>query len=163
MARQSKRKTTSKARPRPRAAPAGKSARAKQRRAEPTLPEELVVEKAEETVAEELVPVEPRAGRRVVEAGGPDEMPLSSTPEPDAPLAGGDVDADEERAANVGEEAVGGSVATPDKDVVDDLGRAVGVELPPTAPVITSEEILRERDARYWDLEWRARKREEGP
>ena len=162
MARQSKRKRTAKARPRPRAASASKGARAKQRPA-PALPEELVVETAEETVAAELVPVEPRAGRRVVEAVGPDEMPLGSTPEPDAPLAGGDVDADEERAADVGDEAVGGSVATPDKDVVDDLGRAVGVELPPTAPVIPSEEILRERDARYWDLEWRARKREEGP
>ena len=78
-----------------------------------------------------------------------------------APLAGGDVDADEERAASVGEEAIGGSVATPDKDVVDELGRAVGVELPPTAPVVTAAEVLRDRDARYWDLEWRARKREE--
>ena len=78
-----------------------------------------------------------------------------------ASIAGGDVDVDEERAANVGEEAVGGSVATPDKDVVDDLGRAVGVELPPTAPVVTAAEVLRDRDARYWDLEWRARKRDE--
>jgi hypothetical protein len=80
-----------------------------------------------------------------------------------APLAGGDVDVDAERAANAGEEAVGGSVSTPDKDVVDDLGRAVGVERPPTAPVVTAADVLRERDARYWDLEWRARKREEEP
>jgi hypothetical protein len=63
----------------------------------------------------------------------------------------------------VGEEAVGGSVATPEKDVVDDLGRAVGVQPAPTAPVVTAEEVLRDRDARYWDLEWRARKREEKP
>jgi hypothetical protein len=92
----------------------------------------------------------------------PDAIPLVAG-EPGVSVAGGDVDAEEARAATIGEEAVGGSVATPDKDVVDDLGRAVGVDLAPTAPVITSEEILRERDARYWDLEWRARKREGEP
>ena len=75
-------------------------------------------------------------------------------------LTGGDVDADWERAASSGEEAVGGTVATPDQDVVDEIGRAVGIEAPPTAPVRPSEEVLRERDDRYWDLEWRAQKRE---
>jgi len=75
-------------------------------------------------------------------------------------LSGGDVDADWERAASSGEEAVGGTVATPDQDVVDEIGRAVGIESPPTAPVRPSEEVLRERDDRYWDLEWRAQKRE---
>jgi len=39
-------------------------------------------------------------------------------------LTGGDVDADWKRAAGVGEEAVGGSVATPDQDRVDDIGDA---------------------------------------
>ena len=103
--------------------------------------------------------------RQSAASGGKRERPgqRPAELEPDAPLAGGDVDADEERAASAGEEAVGGRVATPDKDVVDDLGRGVGVELPPTAPVVTSEEVLRERDARYWDLEWRARRREEAP
>ena len=144
MARQPKRMTTTKTSARPRVASAGTREGPGQRPAAPALPEELVVEKAEETVAEELVAV---AGRPVVDAV--------------APLAGGDVDADEERAASAGEEAVGGSVATPDKDVVDELGRALGVELPPAAPIVTSEEVLRDRDARYWDLEWRARKREE--
>ena len=74
-------------------------------------------------------------------------------------LSGGDIDADWERAASSGEEAVGGTVATPDQDVVDEIGRAVGVESPPAAPVRPSEEVLRERDDRYWDLEWRAQKR----
>ncbi|HET7342699.1 MAG TPA: DUF6335 family protein, partial [Methylomirabilota bacterium] len=46
-------------------------------------------------------------------------------------LAGGDVDADWQRAADVGEEAPGGTVATPDQDVVDDIGDALGV---PRAP-----------------------------
>ena len=78
-------------------------------------------------------------------------------------LTGGDVDADWERAAASGEEAVGGTVATPDQDVVDEIGRAVGVEQASTAPVTTSEEILRDRDERYWDLEWRAERHERNP
>ena len=77
-------------------------------------------------------------------------------------LTAGDVDADWERAASSGEEAVGGTVATPDQDIVDEIGRAVGVEQSSTAPVRPSEEVLRDRDERYWDLEWRAQKREEG-
>ena len=71
-------------------------------------------------------------------------------------LSGGDVDADWQRAASSGEEAVGGSVATPDQDVVDEIGRALGVEQAPDAPVTTSEEILRARDLHYWHLERRA-------
>jgi hypothetical protein len=63
-------------------------------------------------------------------------------------LTGGDVDADWERAASVGEEAVGGSVATPDQDVVDELGEALGVPRAPDEPVKTSQEILEARDAR---------------
>jgi hypothetical protein len=68
-------------------------------------------------------------------------------------LTGGDVDADWQRAGSSGEEAVGGSVATPDQDVVDELGRALGVEQASDAEVQTSEEILRERDRHYWHLE----------
>jgi hypothetical protein len=71
-------------------------------------------------------------------------------------LTGGDLDADWQRAGSVGEEAVGGSVATPDQDVVDEIGRALGVEQAPTAPVVTSDEILRDRDLRRWELERRA-------
>jgi hypothetical protein len=68
-------------------------------------------------------------------------------------LSGGDVDADWERAAASGEEAVGGSVATPDQDVVDEIGHALGVEQAADAPVVTSDEILRARDRHYWHLE----------
>ena len=77
-------------------------------------------------------------------------------------LTGGDVDADWERAASSGEEAVGGSVATPDQDVVDEIGHALGVEQAPDSPVRTSEEILRARDRHYWHLE-REAAREEAP
>ena len=43
-------------------------------------------------------------------------------------LTGGDVDADWESAYSVGDEAPGGDNPTPDQDIVDDIGRAVGVE-----------------------------------
>lgn len=74
-------------------------------------------------------------------------------------LSGGDVDADWERAASVGEEGVGGSVATPDQDVVDEIGRALGVEQPLDAPLRPTQEILDERDRRHWELERRAERR----
>ena len=70
--------------------------------------------------------------------------------------SGGDIDADWQRAQSSGEEAVGGSVSTPDQDVVDEIGHALGVEQPPQAPVRSTEEILQDRDRRYWDLERRA-------
>jgi hypothetical protein len=68
-------------------------------------------------------------------------------------LTGGDVDADWLTAHSVGEEAVGGSVATPDQDIVDSLGEALGVPQEPDAPVRTSGEILEERDAHRWRIE----------
>ncbi|HEV8474038.1 MAG TPA: DUF6335 family protein [Methylomirabilota bacterium] len=68
-------------------------------------------------------------------------------------LTGGDPDADWERADHVGEEAVGGSVATPDKNVVDELGSALGVPRGPDEEVRTSEEILEDRDQHRWEQE----------
>ena len=68
----------------------------------------------------------------------------------------GDLDADWQRAQSSGEEAAGGSVSTPDQDRVDDIGHALGVEQPASAPLRSSEEILEDRDRRYWELERRA-------
>jgi|SRR5690349_11075174 hypothetical protein len=68
-------------------------------------------------------------------------------------LTGGDPDADWERADSVGEEAVGGTVATPDQSVVDDLGSALGVPRAPDDEVRTSGEILDERDRNRWEQE----------
>jgi len=68
----------------------------------------------------------------------------------------GDIDADWQRAQSSGEEAVGGSVSTPDQDIVDEIGHALGVEQAQQAPLRSSEEILEERDRRYWELERRA-------
>ena len=60
----------------------------------------------------------------------------------------GDVDADWQRAESSGEEAVGGSVSTPDQDRVDEIGHALGVEQPSAAPLRSSEEMLEDRDRR---------------
>ena len=78
---------------------------------------------------------------------------LGADPDVSAVLCGGDVDADWQRAAASGEEAVGGTVPTPDQDVVDEIGHALGVEQASDAPVFTSEEILRARRRHYWHLE----------
>jgi hypothetical protein len=53
-------------------------------------------------------------------------------------------------------------VATPDQDIVDELGRALGIEQEADAPVRTSGEILRARDRLRWHLERDAADAEEG-
>lgn len=106
-----------------------------------------------------------RQERRVrpprAEAGPPPESvgllrELEANPGTGPTLTGGDLDADWQRAASSGEEAVGGSVATPDQDVVDEIGRALGVPQASDAEVRSSEEILRARDRHYWHLERQA-------
>ncbi len=77
-------------------------------------------------------------------------------------LTGGDVDADWQAAYSSGEESVGGSVATPDQDIVDEIGRALGLEQEADAPVRISDEILRARDRFRWHLERDAADVEEG-
>lgn len=77
-------------------------------------------------------------------------------------LTGGDLDADWMTAYSSGEEAVGGSVATPGQDVVDEIGRALGVEQETDAPLRTSAEILSARDRFRWHLERDAADAEEG-
>jgi hypothetical protein len=61
-------------------------------------------------------------------------------------LTAGDVDADWRRADSVGEEVPGGTVATPDQGVVDDIGDALGVPRAPDEEFRPSSEILEGRD-----------------
>lgn len=77
-------------------------------------------------------------------------------------LTAGDLDADWRRAHDAGDEAVGGSVATPDQDIVDEIGQALGVPQDPAAEVRTSDEILRDRDRLRWHLEREAADADEG-
>jgi len=67
-------------------------------------------------------------------------------------LTGGDIDANYEQANAVGDESVGGTAMTPDMDIVDDLGRAVGLEMDDFNYLHTNE-ILEQRDDRRWELE----------
>ena len=67
-------------------------------------------------------------------------------------LSGGDLDADWQSADMAGEEAVGGTVPTPDQDVVDELGQALGVTYEDDEPLQGGEKIL-ERDRNRWELD----------
>jgi hypothetical protein len=67
-------------------------------------------------------------------------------------LTSGDVDADWESAETVGDEAPGGDNPTPDQDVVDDIGRALGVEYEDDEELQGGDEI-RERDRKRWELD----------
>jgi len=71
----------------------------------------------------------------------------SRTPE----LSAGDIDADWAR-ADIGDETVGGSAPTPDQDVVDELGEAVGLTYEDNEPLHSSEKV-EERDRRRWELD----------
>lgn len=71
----------------------------------------------------------------------------SRTPE----LSGGDIDADW-AGADVGDETVGGSSPTPDQDVVDELGEAVGLTYEDNEPLHTTEKV-EERDRKRWELD----------
>ena len=84
----------------------------------------------------------------------------------DAALAGGDVDADAQSAAAVGDEAPGGDNPTPDQDVVEEIGKAIGLTFQDTEQ-LGGERKLQERDRRRWELDpassddYGARQREE--
>ncbi|HSB11283.1 MAG TPA: DUF6335 family protein [Blastocatellia bacterium] len=66
-------------------------------------------------------------------------------------LSAGDLDADWAR-ADIGDETVGGSAPTPDQDVVEELGEAVGLVYEDNEPLHTTEKV-QERDHRRWELD----------
>ncbi len=67
-------------------------------------------------------------------------------------LTAGDVDADWESAASVGDEAPGGDNPTPDQDVVDDIGKAVGVQYDDNEE-LKGEAKITKRDKHRWELD----------
>jgi Family of unknown function (DUF6335) len=67
-------------------------------------------------------------------------------------LTGGDVDADWESAYTVGDEAPGGDNPTPDQDIVDDIGRALGVEYQDNEE-LKGEKKISDRDRHRWELD----------
>ncbi len=67
-------------------------------------------------------------------------------------LTGGDVDANWESAYSVGDEAPGGDAPTPDQDLVDDIGHAVGVEYEDNEELLGDEKVS-SRDRHRWELD----------
>lgn len=69
-----------------------------------------------------------------------------------AALTGGDVDTDWNEAYASGEETPGGDMSTPDQDVVEEIGRALGVEYE-DAEELKGAEKIESRDRNRWEYD----------
>jgi hypothetical protein len=93
------------------------------------------------------------AARQNLAIGGRDELRdeldehHSLSPE----ITGGDIDASWQTANVAGEETVGGSVSTPDQDIVDNLGAAAGLTYKDDEPLDYDQKVL-DRDRNRWEL-----------
>jgi Family of unknown function (DUF6335) len=67
-------------------------------------------------------------------------------------LTRGDTDADALNAYFSGDEAPGGDNPTPDQDIVDDIGRAIGIEYQDNEELRGSDKVT-ERDKHRWELD----------
>ena len=67
-------------------------------------------------------------------------------------VAGGDIDADWDSAAMVGDEAPGGDNPTPDQSITDDIGRSVGLEYQDNEELRAVDKVA-ERDRHRWELD----------
>lgn len=93
------------------------------------------------------------AERQRLAVGGRDEL-LEELEEHNSlspKITGGDIDASWQTANQAGEEAVGGSAPTPDQDVVDQLGDAVGLTYDDNEPLDYDAKVL-DRDRNRWEL-----------
>jgi len=66
-------------------------------------------------------------------------------------ITAGDVDADYANAYFSGDEAPGGDNPTPDQEVVDDIGKALGIEYNDAEELKSSDKVA-ERDRHRWEL-----------
>ena len=87
-----------------------------------------------------------RTGRAEVEASLRNHRGMSPS------IRGGDVDVDIEDAYFTGDEAPGGDNPTPDQEVVDDIGKALGVQYEDHEELKGSDKII-ERDKHRWELD----------
>jgi len=154
------RKTTAKARKASAPKPAARKSSARKAAAPAPVRTAPSLNRARRTIADEddLVPTPPssldldrsasavRSGRRSV------QQRLAEHNETSPALTAGDVDADWESAYSVGDEAPGGDNPTPDQDVVDDIGHAVGVEYQDNEE-LKGEEKITKRDSHRWELD----------
>lgn len=96
--------------------------------------------------------LEDLGGRDALPTGTQDllsELKEHTSESPD--LSGDDLDASWWSDRESGEESVGGSVATPEQNVVDELGEATGVRYNDFEPLDT-EDKLDDRDRNRWEL-----------
>jgi hypothetical protein len=106
---------------------------------------------------EELVPGAPssldldRRGR-AVDLGAAAGSQQESEAAIDPTIRGGDTDIDFQKAYSSGDEAPGGDNPTPDQDVVDLIGRAIGVEYEDNEELKGADKIA-ERDRHRWELD----------
>ena len=93
------------------------------------------------------------AGRQGLATGGRQKLEekLNEHNGMDPSLSGGDVDAAWEDSNVAGEESVGGSVSTPDQDIVDEIGEAAGLNYRDDEPLDSDKKIL-DRDRNRWEL-----------
>jgi len=67
-------------------------------------------------------------------------------------ITGGDIDANWESAYSVGDEAPGGDNPTPDQGIVDDIGKALGVQYEDNEE-LKGEKKISDRDKKRWELD----------
>jgi hypothetical protein len=67
-------------------------------------------------------------------------------------ITAGDLDVDVEDAYFTGDEAPGGDNPTPDQDIVDDIGKALGVEYQDAEELKAGDKVV-ERDRHRWELD----------
>ena len=67
-------------------------------------------------------------------------------------ISAGDVDVNVEDAYFTGDEAPGGDNPTPDQDVVDEIGKALGVEYQDSEELRGSDKVA-DRDKHRWELD----------
>lgn len=77
---------------------------------------------------------------------------IRENPGLDPTLTGGDIDASWEMAESSGDEAVGGSMATPGQNDTDDIGNAVGITYQDDEELKVGEKE-RSRDIHRWELD----------
>jgi len=134
-------------RPAVRTAPAAKSGKVPRlNRARRTLDDDTVLNTPPSSLDMDRRGTAARSGRADLEQSRRAHRSMS----PD--ITGGDVDVDLEDAYFTGEEAPGGDNPTPDQDVVEDIGKALGVEYADNEELKAADKVV-ERDKHRWELD----------
>ena len=127
-------------------APAGPVKMPRLDRARRTLDENEIVQSPPSSLDLDRHGSAARSGRAGMEHSQRDHQGMS----PD--ITAGDVDVDVEDAYFTGDDAPGGDNSTPDQDIVDDIGKALGVEYDDNEPLKGSDKVI-ERDKHRWELD----------